>query len=255
MAQDVEGSSGCGPYPPGWLQGRRRFGSLNVEDAKRDWSDLGGSVSDIIDLSKIKGTADISHQSGILFCTYATLRGQSKNGARRLDQITKWLGDNFDGLMAFDEAHAMANAAGKSDGPRGKQAGSQQGRAGLELQTALPQARVLYVSATGATEVSNLAYAARLGLWGTGEGYPFNSREQFISAMEAGGVAAMEVVARDLKAMGLYTARALSFEGVEYDVLTHSLSADQIAQYDKYAECFKVIHANLPGSQGSTIPL
>ena len=231
----------------GWLQGRRKAlwvskSATLIEDAKRDWSDLGGSVSDIIDLSKIKGTADIPHQSGILFCTYATLRGQSKNGARRLDQITKWLGDNFDGLIAFDEAHAMANAAGKSDGPRGKQAGSQQGRAGLELQTALPQARVLYVSATGATEVSNLAYAARLGLWGNGKGYPFGSREQFINAMEAGGVAAMEVVARDLKAMGLYTARALSFEGVEYDVLTHSLGEDQIAQYDKYAECFKVIH-------------
>jgi hypothetical protein len=29
----------------------------------------------------------------------------------------------------------------------------------------------------------------------------------------------MEVVARDLKTLGLYTARALSFDGVEYDVL------------------------------------
>ena len=58
----------------------------------------------------------------------------------------------------------------------------------------------------------NLAYASRLGLWGQGPEYPFPSRESFVSAMEAGGVAAMEVVARDLKTLGLYTARALSFD-------------------------------------------
>ena len=50
----------------------------------------------------------------------------------------------------------------------------------------LPQARVLYVSATGATEVSNMAYATRLGLWGQGTEYPFSSREAFVTSMEAG---------------------------------------------------------------------
>jgi protein strawberry notch len=71
---------------------------------------------------------------------------------------------------------------------------------------------VLYVSATGATTVQNLAYAARLGLWGTGD-FPFATRADFVAAMEKGGVAAMEVLARDLKALGLYAARSLSFEG------------------------------------------
>jgi hypothetical protein len=71
----------------------------------------------------------------------------------------------FDGVIVFDEAHAMANAAGEK-GERGDKAASQQGKAGLRLQNALPGARVLYVSATGATTVSNLAYATRLGLWG-----------------------------------------------------------------------------------------
>ena len=41
----------------------------------------------------------------------------------------------------FDESHAMANAAG-GKGERGDQAPSQQGRAGLRLQHALPNARV-----------------------------------------------------------------------------------------------------------------
>ena len=117
----------------------------------------------------------------------------------------------------------MANAAG-SKGSRGAVKPSAQGRAGLRLQRALPGARVLYVSATGATTVTGLAYAGRLGLWGAGE-TPFENREDFVSAMEAGGVAAMEVVARDLKALGLYQARALSYEGIEVDILEHPLTS------------------------------
>ncbi len=48
---------------------------------------------------------------------------------------------------------------------RGEVKPSQQGRAGLRLQNALPDARIAYVSATGATTVPGLAYAGRLGLW------------------------------------------------------------------------------------------
>ena len=120
----------------------------------------------------------------------------------------------------------MANAAGEK-GDRGDKAASQQGKAGLRLQNALPGARVLYVSATGATTVSNLAYATRLGLWGSTD-MPFATREAFVEAMESGGIAAMEVLARDLKALGLYTARALSYAGVEVEMLEHPLSSEQI---------------------------
>ena len=48
----------------------------------------------------------------------------------------------------------------------GAKKASLQGMAGLALQNRLPNARILYVSATGATTPENLAYAARLGLWG-----------------------------------------------------------------------------------------
>ena len=183
--------------------------------------------------------------------TYATLRSVGQSGARRLDQILRWLGDGFEGVIAFDEAHAMQNAGG-GKGNRGVKAASQQGLAGLRLQNAVPRARVFYVSATGATEVSNLAYASRLGLWGQGPEYPFPSRDRFVSAMEAGGVAAMEVVARDLKALGLYTARALSFEGVEYDILEHALTPDQVGLYDTCAKAFRVIHQNLQAALEAT---
>ncbi|MCH5861849.1 strawberry notch family protein, partial [Salmonella enterica] len=85
--------------------------------------------------------------------------------ATRLEQILEWAGDDFDGVIVFDEAHAMANAAG-GEGSRGKIKGSEQGVAGVRLQNLLPRARVLYASATGASDVNYLAYATRLGLWG-----------------------------------------------------------------------------------------
>ena len=137
----------------------------------------------------------------------------------------------------------MANAAGDK-GERGEKKPSQQGQAGLRLQNALHDARILYVSATGATTVQNLAYAARLGLWGTGD-FPFATRADFVAAMEKGGVAAMEVLARDLKALGLYAARSLSFEGIEYEIVEHRLTAEQIRIYDAYADAFQIIHKNL----------
>jgi hypothetical protein len=83
----------------------------------------------------------------------------------------------FDGVIVFDEAHAMANAAG-GEGSRGKVKGSEQGIAGVRLQNLLPRARVLYASATGASDV-NLAYATRLGLWGPETA--FANREAFVA--------------------------------------------------------------------------
>src|SRR4029077_14968016 len=127
---------------------------------------------------------------------------------------------------------------------RGDRSASQQGRAGLRLQHALPNARVLYVSATGATTVHNLAYAQRLGLWG-GADFPFATRAEFVEAIEAGGVAAMEVLARDLKSLGLYTARSLSYEGIEYELVEHALTPEQKRIYDAYAGAFQIIHNNL----------
>jgi predicted RNA methylase len=239
----------------GWLAGRRKAvwvskSATLIEDAIRDWTDLGGSPADIQPLSKWKPDQPIPMGDGILFVTYATLRSAGKCGTTRLSQILAWMGEDFDGVLAFDEAHAMQNAAGSEQG-RGVKP-SQQGLAGLRLQLAAPRARVFYISATGATSVHNLAYAARLGLWGQGPEYPFPSRESFVSAMEAGGVAAMEVVARDLKTLGLYTARALSFDGVEYDVLEHALTPAQTEIYDAYAGAFRTIHHNLEAALTAT---
>ncbi len=55
----------------------------------------------------------------------------------------------------------------------------------------------------------------------------------------------MEVLARDLKALGLYAARSLSYHGVAYEMVEHQLTDEQIRIYDAYAGAFGVIHNNL----------
>ncbi|MDH0910547.1 strawberry notch family protein [Rhizobium pusense] len=257
-----KGRQAAGIILDNWLKGRRRHLWISksetlIEDAQRDWAALGQEKLLVTPLSRYRQGKPIKLDQGILFVTFATLRTDEREGKRsRVQQIVDWLGQEegsgdaatgsakgFDGVVIFDEGHAMANAAGgKSD--RGEKSASQQGRAGLRLQRALPNARVVYVSATGASEVEALAYAERLGLWGAAD-FPFSTRSEFIAVIEDGGVATMEVLARDLKAMGLYASRSLSFEGVEYDILEHELTEEQVRIYDSYAEAYQVIHNHL----------
>lgn len=63
----------------------------------------------------------------------------------------------------------------------------------------------------------------RLGLRAVGE-TPFETCAEFVSAMEAGGVPALKVVAKDLKVLELYQARALSYDGIEVDILEHPVT-------------------------------
>ena len=259
-----KGRQSAGIILDNWLRGRRKAVWISksdklIEDAQRDWSALGMERLLVTPLSRFAQGKPIMLSEGVLFATYATLRSDDRGEkVSRVRQIVDWLGSDFDGVIIFDESHAMANAAG-GKGERGDIAASQQGRAGLRLQHALPNARVVYVSATGATTVDNLAYAQRLGLWG-GDDFPFATRAEFVEAIEDGGVAAMEVLARDLRALGLYTARSLSYDGVEYELVEHALTDEQRGIYDAYAGAFAVIHnhldaamqaANITGSDGT----
>jgi predicted RNA methylase len=244
-----KGRQSAGIILDNWLCGRRKAVWISksdklLEDAQRDWSALSMERLLVTPLSRFPQGSLIRLAEGILFLTYATLRSDDRGEKlSRVRQIVEWLGVDFDGVIIFDESHAMQNAGG-GKGNRGDVAPSQQGRAGLRLQHALPNARVVYVSATGATTVHNLAYAQRLGLWG-GADFPFATRAAFVEAIEAGGVAAMEVLARDLRALGLYTARSLSYDSVEYELLEHQLTSEQRRIYDAYAGAFAVIHNHL----------
>lgn len=222
-----------------------------INDARRDYSSIGGNPDSIFFQGKTKAGNDITQPGGILFTTYSTLRGGEKKqatdlgqkgGKSRLEQMVEWLGKDFDGVIAFDEAHSMGNAIAIK-GKRGIRKPSQQAIAGINLQRELPNARVVYVSATGATEVSNLSYADRLGLWG--EGTPFADANAFINGVSAGGIASMELISRDMKAMGMYLARSLSYDGVSYERMEHKLSELQEDIYNELAGAWQIVLNNV----------
>lgn len=229
-----------------WNQGRKRAIWISekaglVNDARRDWTDLGGNKDDILDFSKFKLGQEISAENGVMFSTYDTLKTQ-KDGKSRLDDLKRWLGPDFDGVICFDEAHNMANSAGKQ-GKRGRTKPSAKALAGIELQRAFPQARVIYASATGATDIGEYAYLERLGLWG--KGTSFNNAEDFISKISAGGLAAMELVARDMKSMGVYMARSISYDDVRYDTLQHELTPMQTEIYNTMSRAWQTVFQHM----------
>ena len=94
-------------------QGRKKavWVSKNFDllpDAIRDWGDLGGDPKLMKSQKKIKPSKPIDLKEGVLFTGYDTLCSGEET-TDRLEQIVRWLGEDFDGVIAFDEAHNMAN--------------------------------------------------------------------------------------------------------------------------------------------------
>ena len=236
-----------------WNQGRKKAVWVSKDkklltDARRDIAGV-GFEGPLLDLTSTAKARKVEGPEGVAFTTYSTLRSAGTKEEKQanvkfpnVQKLAAWLGEDFDGVVAFDEAHVMANLMG-SAGARGGRGPSQVAQAGEYLQELLPNARVVYVSATGATEVSNLGYLDRLGLWG--EGTAFSGVQDFTAKIGAGGVATMELVARDMKQMGLYGARSISYEGVEYDNVTHDLTEDQALMYDTAARAWQVVFNNI----------
>ena len=211
------------------------------EDAIRDWTDLGGRKEDVLNLGKIKLGQDIKGERGILYTTYDTLKVE-KDGKSRLKDLERWLGKDFEGVICFDEAHNMANAAGKQ-GKRGSTKPAAKALAGIKLQQMFPKARVVYASATGATDISDYAYLERLGLWGPGTA--FHNARDFTSKISTGGLAAMELVARDMKSMGVYMARSISYDDVTYDTIQHDLNPMQTEIYNTMSRAWQTVFQNI----------
>ncbi|XP_051033383.1 protein strawberry notch homolog 2 isoform X2 [Phodopus roborovskii] len=207
-----KGRTVAGIIMENYLRGRKKalwFSASNdlKYDAERDLRDIEAPGIAVHALSKIK-YGDNTTSEGVLFATYSALIGESQAGGQhrtRLRQILQWCGEAFDGVIVFDECHKAKNASS-----------TKMGKAVLDLQSKLPQARVVYASATGASEPRNMIYMSRLGIWG--EGTPFRTFEEFLHAIEKRGVGAMEIVAMDMKVSGMYIARQLSFSGVTFRI-------------------------------------
>ncbi|MEE6504128.1 hypothetical protein FKM82_005070 [Ascaphus truei] len=203
-------------------------------DAERDLRDIGAKNIQVHSLNKFKyGKISSKHngsvKKGVIFATYSSLIGESQSGGKyktRLKQLLHWCGDEFDGVIVFDECHKAKNLC-----PVGSSKPTKTGLAVLELQNKLPKARVVYASATGASEPRNMAYMSRLGIWG--EGTPFREFNDFIQAVERRGVGAMEIVAMDMKLRGMYIARQLSFTGVTFKIEEVPLSHIYVKMYNK----------------------
>ena len=232
-----------------WEKGRRRMAFLSVskdlmEDFSRDLRDVAGPnhplTKSLTDLGDVQGK-EIELHEGIVFSTYSTfISEKKKENVKRYDQLKNWLGD--EPLILFDEGHAAKNA-GETGTEDDSKKGSQRAAAVIKLQDDLPRARIVYSSATGATEVENMAYMTRMGIWGQGTSFP-GGFASFASAMNEGGVGAMEMVARDLKALGAYVARTISFEGVGYDELIHQATPEQRKMYDAAAKIWQELFQN-----------
>nr|XP_056723637.1 protein strawberry notch homolog 2 [Euleptes europaea] len=213
-----------------YLKGRKKslwFSASNdlKYDAERDLKDINASNIPVHALNKIK-YGDTATSEGVLFATYSALIGESQAGGQhrtRLKQILDWCKEDFDGVIVFDECHKAKNASS-----------TKMGKAVLDLQNKLPLARVVYASATGASEPKNMIYMSRLGIWG--EGTPFQSFDEFLHAIEKRGVGAMEIVAMDMKVSGMYIARQLSFSGVTFRIEEIPLDPEYKLVYNRAAQ-------------------
>lgn len=207
-------------------------------DATRDVVDLGGHGVRIIDgvqeLDRL-GAAALRSQipHGVLFCTYATLTssGTAKSAMSRLDAIVGWCGEkSFNGCVIFDECHRAKNFQ-----PGKEKEASKIAKCVIELQRRLPNARVLYCSATGVADIANCAFMNRLGLWG--KGTAFKDYAVFVKDMKSRGVAALELLAMDMKSSGSYVSRTLGFSGCDFDIV--KVRIDENGRR-RYAECVRI---------------
>ncbi|EEF43544.1 protein FORGETTER 1 [Ricinus communis] len=230
-----------------WLHGRRKtlwisVGSDLKFDARRDLDDVGAAYIEVHALNKLPysklDSKSVGVREGVVFLTYSSLIASSEKGRSRLQQLVQWCGSGFDGLVIFDECHKAKNLV--------PEAGSQPTRTGeavLEIQARLPEARVIYCSATGASEPRNMGYMVRLGLWGAGT--CFSDFQKFLGALEKGGVGALELVAMDMKARGMYVCRTLSYKGAEFEVVEAPLETEMVEIYKKAAEFWAELRVEL----------
>ncbi|KAK4786922.1 hypothetical protein SAY86_010755 [Trapa natans] len=230
-----------------WQHGRRKIlwisvGSDLKYDARRDLDDVGATCIEVHALNKLPysklDSKSVGVKEGVVFLTYSSLIASSEKGRSRLQQLGQWCGSEFDGLVIFDECHKAKNLI--------PEAGSQPTRTGeavLEIQARLPEARVIYCSATGASEPRNLGYMVRLGLWGIGTS--FSDFREFLAALEKGGVGALELVAMDMKARGMYVCRTLSYKGAEFDIVEAPLDDKMMEMYKRAAEFWAEMRVEL----------
>ncbi|KAL6066398.1 Protein strawberry notch 2 [Balamuthia mandrillaris] len=254
-----------------YLRGRRKAVWMSMSPtllyaAKRDMEDIGAGF---IPLHEVPSSYDeLTFEEGVLFLTYSKLVSKSIGQQKtRYQQLIDWLRrepqstsddegkdaapstPEFEGVIVLDEGHRAKNLVPESSGQSSKT-----GILVSRLQKDLSKARLVYSSATGATEARNMGYMARLGLWGPNTG--FSDFKEFKKLLTEAGLGSMELVAMEMKRKGMYCSRHLSFKGVDFDILQYPLKEEEKVEYDEVARLWQeLVPAYLQALEDSDLPL
>lgn len=224
-----------------WYQGNRRIVWISADHKKlasQGQDDLANVAGDGVipseTIAKYGATAPITLNEGVIFEGYDTLRNPD-----RIAQLDAWLKSVDAPVIIFDESHKAANAV-----QTGRGEASKRGGAVLELQKRFPKARITYATATAADRIDNIGYMTRLGLWGPGTS--FETFKNFAEFIRRGGIGAQEMLAREMKAMGVYVSRFVAFKHPNGDPLTYREVAidptpEMLSMYDDAAAAWSKV--------------
>ena len=115
-----------------------------------------------------------SVKEGVVFSTFFNLTEFSyfrKKYQSSLDERFDWCGQDFYVVIIFDECHQT-----KKQFYNNVRTGTNIEFAVFKLQARLPNARIVYMCATGISEPINMGYMTRLGLWGQGTAFHGNRK-------------------------------------------------------------------------------
>lgn len=144
-----------------------------------------------------------------------------------------WCGDrNFEGVLILDECHnAKTNTVNTRGSKKGSSSLSKTASMITELQKRLPNARVVYSSATGGSDEKEMGYMERLGLWGPGTSY--KNYVDLASKLSSGGLSFLEMLCCDMKSKGAFLSRQLSFSGCSFKIQECEIQEDMLEMYRK----------------------
>ena len=154
-------------------------------------------------------------KNGVYFTTYGSMIRDET-----YDIVLNWLENSINTILIFDEAHSAKNSNSKC------------GKMVVELQEKVYNPKVVYSTATAASDIRQMHYMTRLGLW-SGDHY------SFVKLLESYGSSAMEMAALQLKHSGKLISRQLGFDGVLMYVKSHNLTKEEIEYYDKITNRWK----------------
>jgi len=145
--------------------------------------------------------------NGIYFTTYSSIVRE-----KNIALIKKWLSKTENCVLVFDEAHYAKNSKSKC------------GQEVVNLQRYLTNPRVIYSTATAASDIKQLHYAEKLGLW--------KNYNQFVYLLEKYGSTAMEMCALQLKHCGKLVCRQLGYDNIKIDLKSCILNRNDVEYYN-----------------------